>query len=121
MDVTLAGIAPEDERYLTREIRILPRNTRSFGSPYIMRIPTGGLVWGEMSYSVIYGPPSGFPAYRRTHKILLGLAISSARTRPPAVALCFETWSRRKMKIYRKVLPRLPEDTQLYLSVQDRS
>ncbi len=69
MNVTIAGIPPELNAYSSREIRILPRNSRLFRSPYVMRIPTGDNIRGEISYSIVYGPPSGFPAYRRTHKL----------------------------------------------------
>ena len=72
MTVSIAGITPEDDTWSTREIRILPRNSRSFRSPYIMKVPTGDNIQGEVSYSVIYGPPGGFPAYRRTHKLSFG-------------------------------------------------
>lgn len=70
MSVTVAGIAPEFDIYSTREIRILPRNIRGFRSPYIMKVPMGDNIRGELSYTIIYGPPSGFPAYRRTHKLI---------------------------------------------------
>ena len=69
MDVTIAGIALESNDYSCREIRILPRNSRLFWSPFIMNIPIGDNVKGQVSYSIIYGPPSGFPAHRRTHRI----------------------------------------------------
>jgi hypothetical protein len=69
MDVTIAGLSPESNSYSSREIRILPRNSRLFRSPYIMRVPTGDNIRGEIAYSIIYGPPAGFPAYRRTHKL----------------------------------------------------
>ncbi len=70
MDVEISGIKPESNDYSCREIRILPRNSRFFWSPFVMNIPVGDNVIGQVSYSIIYGPPSGFPAYRRTHKIV---------------------------------------------------
>jgi hypothetical protein len=69
MSVSIAGITPQDEAWSTREVRILPRNSKSFRSPHIIRVPTGDNIRGELSYSIIYGPPSGFPAYRRTHRL----------------------------------------------------
>jgi hypothetical protein len=69
LEVTIAGIAPESDEYATREIRILPQNSRTFFSPYIMKLPQGDNIGGELSYSIVYGPPSRFPAYRRTHKL----------------------------------------------------
>jgi hypothetical protein len=69
MTVSIAGIAPESVVYSCREIRILPRNVKLFWSPSVSRIPRGDTIRGEISYTVVYGPPNGFPAYRRTHKV----------------------------------------------------
>lgn len=67
LDVVLNGVTPTSSgNYIP--LRFLPDQTKRFLSSRLDHIPHGNAA-GEISYSLKYGPVSGFPVYRRTHKI----------------------------------------------------
>jgi hypothetical protein len=49
-------------------LRLLPNQRKRFFSARIDNIPHG-VVIGTITYSLRYGPVSGFPEYRRTHRV----------------------------------------------------
>jgi hypothetical protein len=51
---------------------LLPGQGKWFGSPLVGPLPFGTVLNGTVDYSVTYGPPTGRPKYRRTHKLTVG-------------------------------------------------
>lgn len=69
--IELNGIvSPTSKNYIPT--RLLPNQRKRFLSDRLDNIPPGNTS-GEISYSLKYGPVSGFPVYRRMHKIRIQL------------------------------------------------
>jgi hypothetical protein len=68
LGVTINAIAATLDTPATRRLRLLPNQIRECRAPTLRDIPFGN-VQGTMSYAISYGPVSGAPVYRRTHKI----------------------------------------------------
>jgi hypothetical protein len=69
--IELNGIvSPTSKNYIP--MRLLPNQRKRFLSDRLDNIPPGNTS-GEISYSLKYGPVSGFPVYRRMHKIRIQL------------------------------------------------
>jgi hypothetical protein len=68
--VELNGLKPTGTESGTRDLRLLPSETKTryFRLGLIQGLPEGEMQ-GVLEYSISYGPPTGFPVYRRTHKI----------------------------------------------------
>ena len=69
LDVELNGINSTIIRHSV-PLRMLPGRERRFMSGRLDDIPHGNMS-GAVSYSITYGPVSGFPVYERTHKFTL--------------------------------------------------
>ena len=67
LDVQLNGVTPTTSKYFF-QLRLLPNQRKDLLSDLIDDIPRGNAS-GEIAYSLRYGPVSGFPVYRRTHKV----------------------------------------------------
>jgi hypothetical protein len=68
LQVTINGLAPLPNVFLSPDFRLLPDRSRRMSSATVNRIPPGPFN-GELEYSVTYGPPIGFPVYRKTQRI----------------------------------------------------
>ena len=68
--VELNGLKPADTESGTRDLRLLPSETKTrFFRLGLMQGLSQGTMEGALEYSILYGPPTGFPMYRRTHKL----------------------------------------------------
>lgn len=67
LDVKLNDVGSVMENYAL-PLRLLPDQIKRFISDGFGPIPHGNTT-GEISYTIRYGPVSGFPVYRRTHKV----------------------------------------------------
>jgi hypothetical protein len=73
LNVEMNGIeSPTSRSFLP--LRLLPNQRKRFLSDRLDNVPHGNNS-GTITYSMKYGPVSGFPVYRRTHKIRFQLRI----------------------------------------------
>jgi len=67
LDVEMNGVnSPTSKNFLP--LRLLPNQRKRFMSDRLDNLPHGNTT-GVVTYSLKYGPVSGFPVYRRTHKV----------------------------------------------------
>lgn len=68
LELEVDGVDPVSRApYTTSHFRLLPGRSRNFWPPAV-RISEGAIS-GTVRYAITYGPPTGFPSYRRTHAI----------------------------------------------------
>lgn len=67
--VAQVGAKKTESSFTSRDIRILPFNTKAFRTPWVTGLAWDEPVLGEVTYIVTYGPPSGSPRFQRSHKI----------------------------------------------------
>jgi hypothetical protein len=68
LELEVNGVNPVSYHGAITGYRILPGRSKQSWPPWVLGVPEG-TVLGTIRYSIIYGPPSGFPSYRRTHAI----------------------------------------------------
>ena len=68
LELAVNSLTPVSYHAAITGYRILPGRSEQSWPPWVLGIPEG-VVFGTIRYAIIYGPPSGFPSYRRTHAI----------------------------------------------------
>jgi hypothetical protein len=74
MNAQASGKTVDNPVFLTAGKRLLPGHRQTYFFPMILDVPITSPIMGTLEYVATYGPPSGTPRYRRTHKI--GFALS---------------------------------------------
>jgi len=68
LEVTVMDKSPDNPTLLTNSMRILPGHVKFFAAPWVLGIEDRQEIQGKIKYKIRYGPPSGSPAYLRSHE-----------------------------------------------------